>query len=96
MAQKKINKKMVGSLLAGSKANLYWDTEPKGFGLKFAPSGTKTYIIQYRLEGGRRSQTKRVTIGGTVRLALLKMQGRRLGNFLEALRMERTQVLIND
>lgn len=63
MAQQKITKKMVDSLSAGDKDKFYWDTELKGFGLKLTPSGTKIYVVQYRLEGGRRRQPRRITIG---------------------------------
>ena len=38
---------------------LIWDTEIRGFGLRIAPAGTKSYIMQRRV--GR--QTRRITIG---------------------------------
>jgi len=39
-----------------------FDTELKGFGLRVAPSGRKSYIYQYRL-GGRETSAQRITIG---------------------------------
>lgn len=41
------------------KQLLVWDTEIRGFGLRIAPAGTKSFIMQRRV--GR--QTRRVTIG---------------------------------
>lgn len=42
----------------GGKQVLIWDTEIRGFGLRIAPGGTKSYVMQRRV--GR--QTRRVTI----------------------------------
>lgn len=37
-----------------------WDTEVRGFGLRVKPSGTKTYIVQYRNAAGA---TRRMALG---------------------------------
>ncbi|MBB1497528.1 integrase family protein [Paracoccus sp. MC1862] len=42
----------------GGKQVLIWDTEIRGFGLRIAPGGTKSYVMQRRV--GR--QTRRITI----------------------------------
>lgn len=46
----------------GGKQAILWDAQTKGFGLLAMPSGTKTYIFQYRI-GGRAGKLKRYTIG---------------------------------
>lgn len=40
---------------------LYWDTEPKGFGLRVTPTGKATFIVQGRVEGS--GKEARITIG---------------------------------
>lgn len=45
----------------GSKGDtLYWDAEPKGFGLRVTPNGKATFIVQGVVVGGKEA---RVTIG---------------------------------
>ncbi|WP_245638531.1 tyrosine-type recombinase/integrase [Croceicoccus bisphenolivorans] len=46
----------------GAKEVMLWDDKISGFGLKVTPTGSKTYLFQYRL-GGRAGKTRRVTIG---------------------------------
>lgn len=40
---------------------LYWDTEPKGFGLRVTPTGKATFIVQGRVDGS--AKEARITIG---------------------------------
>lgn len=40
-----------------------WDSELKGFGLKVAKGGRKSYVCKYRAGRGRSALTKRLTIG---------------------------------
>ncbi|WP_377807980.1 Arm DNA-binding domain-containing protein [Azospirillum sp. A29] len=47
--QAKITKRLVDSLGPGERDLFVWDTGLKGFGLKVTPSGSKVYLIQYRL-----------------------------------------------
>lgn len=56
----KITKRTVDATFPTDKDNFIWDNELKGFGLKVTPKGKKTYLVQYRLNGGA---TKRFTIG---------------------------------
>ena len=60
--RRKITKRAVDDVSPSPSDQFVWDTELKGFGLKVTPAGNKVYILQYRT-GGRRSPTKRVTIG---------------------------------
>jgi integrase len=58
----KITKRTVDATEPGEKDIFLWDADLKGFGLKVSPTGSKVYIIQYRL-GGRDARTQRYTIG---------------------------------
>jgi integrase len=40
-----------------------WDAELKGFGIKVAKGGRKSYVCQYRVGSGRSAPTRRMTIG---------------------------------
>lgn len=50
---------------AQSEATDYflWDGELKGFGLKVAKGGRKSYVCKYRVGNGRNAPTRRMTIG---------------------------------
>jgi integrase len=40
-----------------------WDSELKGFGIKIAKGGRKSYVCQYRVGNGRTAPSRRMTIG---------------------------------
>lgn len=40
-----------------------WDSELKGFGIKIAKGGRKSYVCKYRVGNGRTAPTRRMTIG---------------------------------
>ncbi|MDH3742704.1 MAG: Arm DNA-binding domain-containing protein, partial [Hyphomicrobiales bacterium] len=40
-----------------------WDAELKGFGIKIAKGGRKSYVCKYRVGSGRSAPTRRMTIG---------------------------------
>ncbi len=45
-----------------------WDAELKGFGLRVELSGTKTYVVRYRVGGGRRGTLRQFKIGRSDKL----------------------------
>lgn len=47
---------------AGDRVTV-WDTEVKGFGLRVTSTGKRTYILRYRLAGGRTTPQRTYTIG---------------------------------
>jgi|WetSurMetagenome_2_1015567.scaffolds.fasta_scaffold00986_21 integrase len=56
----KITKRLVDSVEPVDKEQFFWDKELKGFGLRVKPSGSKSYVIQYRNKSGR---SRRYSIG---------------------------------
>jgi integrase len=63
MAKSKLTKTVVDSGLSRLTDYFIWDTELKGFGVKIAKGGRKTYVCQYRTKGGRGGECRRLTIG---------------------------------
>ncbi|MDY7524498.1 Arm DNA-binding domain-containing protein [Sphingomonas sp. 10B4] len=60
----RINKSTVDAMptpAAGGRAML-WDTEVKGFGVRIAASGVRTYLLRYRM-AGRDTPQRTLTIG---------------------------------
>ncbi len=56
----KLTKRLVDASKPGDAQKIVWDTEVKGFGLRVMPSGVKSYVLNYRTEGGN---SRRYTIG---------------------------------
>lgn len=55
----KLTKKIVDAAQAQAKQYTVWCSELKGFGVYIHPSGSKTYFVDYRVDGARR----RMSIG---------------------------------
>ena len=54
----------VEALEPGDKPWIAWDDQLTGFGVRVHPSGTKSYIVNYRAgDGGRKAPNKRVVLG---------------------------------
>jgi hypothetical protein len=63
MGKLRISKRAVDSLEPTGRVEFFWDTDLTGFGLKLSENGRKTYVVQYRVGGGRRGIDRRYTIG---------------------------------
>jgi integrase len=60
----KLTKRAVDSLMPGVKPYLAFDTDLPGFGIRVMPTGSKSWVIEYRPNGGGRGVAKkRLTIG---------------------------------
>ncbi len=77
MPKIKITKSAVDALAADGKRYAAWDSELKGFGVRVAPSGRKTYVVQYRI-GGRHAKSQMVKLG--VHGAITPEQARRMAH----------------
>ena len=59
-----LTKRAVDALEPTDKPWIAWDDKLVGFGCRVQPSGTKSFVINYRAgEGGRKAPNKRVVVG---------------------------------
>ena len=59
-----LNKKSVDALKPADKPFIAWDDRLTGFGVRVQPSGVRSYLVNYRAEGGgRRAANRRLVIG---------------------------------
>ncbi len=66
----KITKRVVDTLESkGSSPAFLWDDALPGFAVKALPSGTKRYVLKYRVGGGRAAQQRWLTLGTHGQLA---------------------------
>ena len=56
----RLSKRTVDALQPGAKDYFEWDTELPLFGVRVSPKGTKSYVVQYRDDGGH---TRRKRLG---------------------------------
>lgn len=59
----KITKRTVDALKAGEDRFTVWDTEVSGFGVRVATTGKKSYVLKYRVGGGRAGRVRWAMIG---------------------------------
>ena len=60
----RLTKTVVDSAEGTDKRYMVWDSELAGFAVRIEPSGTKSFVVRYRADGGGRTAPQRlVTIG---------------------------------
>src|SRR5215203_1056293 len=59
----KLTKRTIDACAPSPKRYTVWDADLKGFGLRVAPTGVKSYIARYRVGGGRSGTLRQVTLG---------------------------------
>jgi integrase len=76
-----ISNRSLGTIAPGEKPRIVWDTKLTGFGIKVMPSGTLSFIVNYRAEGGgRKAPNRRMTIGrhGTISVAKARQKAQEI------------------
>ncbi len=59
----KLTKRSVDAAAAEIGRYILWDSELKGFGLRVEPTGIKTFVVRYRVGGGRRGTLRQFKVG---------------------------------
>ena len=59
----KLTKRVIDALKPREREFVEWDTEVRGFGARIRPSGKITYILKYRVGGGRGGTIRKPNIG---------------------------------
>jgi integrase len=59
----KLTKRTVDAAKVQPKRYILWDSEIAGFGLRVSPTGKKTYVLKYRIGGGRAGRVRWAVIG---------------------------------
>ena len=68
-----ISNKSLDKIVPGDKPRIVWDTRLTGFGIKVMPSGTLSFIVNYRADGGgRKAPNRRMTIGRHGKISVAK------------------------
>ena len=68
-----ISNKSLDKIIPGEKPRIVWDTKLTGFGIKVMPSGTLSFIVNYRADGGgRKAPNRRMTIGRHGKISVAK------------------------
>ncbi len=66
MATRKLTKSVIDGLKPADRPFIVYDAELKGFGLRVAMSGTKTWLVEYRpYPGGREVSKRRMALGAS-------------------------------
>lgn len=59
----RISKRTVDAAAPEATRFVLWDADLKGFGLRVTPQGTKTYVVRYRVGGGRAGVLRQMVVG---------------------------------
>lgn len=62
-ARIKITKRSVDAIKATGARHVIWDTDLAGFGIRVGATGSKTYVLKYRIGGGRSGRVRWGVIG---------------------------------
>lgn len=76
-----LTKRVIDTAISKEKRYDIWDSELPGFGLRVGVTGTKTFVLRYRAEGGGRGAPKRhVTVGrfGALTVEMARRQAKQL------------------
>jgi integrase len=102
----KLSKRTVDALAPRDKAFIAFDDDVKGFGVRVMPSGSKTYVLEYRPGAGGRGVAKRrlslgrcgsMTVEQARKAALNALAHIRLGSDPHAAKMgQRTALAVSD
>ena len=64
MPSMKLSRKSISGLSVPAKPETWWDSDLAGFGLALRPTGSQSWVVQYRPgSGGRAAPLRRVVIG---------------------------------
>lgn len=64
MPSLKLTRKAIGLLTVPTKPETWWDSDLAGFGLAIRPTGSRSWVVQFRPgSGGRAAPLRRVVIG---------------------------------
>ncbi len=72
----KLTKTRVDALKAAEREFFVWDGEIPGFGVRVRPTGAKSYVVKYRVHGGRGAAQRRSSIGKPSILSAEKARAR--------------------
>jgi integrase len=59
----KLTKRVIDGLGPVTRDTFYWDDDLPGFGLRCRPSGKRTFVVQFRVGGGRGGKLRRMNLG---------------------------------
>lgn len=59
----KLTKSVIDAASPQGQDYFLWDSDLKGFGVKIAKGGRKSYVCKYRVGNGRAAPTRRIIIG---------------------------------
>jgi hypothetical protein len=59
----KLTKRLVEQLSPRQETYIAWDSELRGFGCRVHPGGKRTFVLKYRVKGGRGATQRKLTLG---------------------------------